>query len=289
MHIKKNIILILSSLTIAASSLTGCSSENKEAISETATNFLDIVKSGSTDNIEQYASSDVVNGSSVKAFDASYLAEQVMAGVDSEKINDETKQKLDAFCSHLTDMVTGYEITSVSVDKKGIASVVATINTAFPINIIGCEEANEINKVKAEAYKENMATTWESEDAKKEYQIQVYNDTISFVIETYKDLMSKGPEMTYAIVLTLEKNADTDSWIVTGFQDLDSSVTGQTIADTKTKDDEEAEEAENPDATEETPAEESEEAPEDTEVEGENEGEDGEGENTEESEENNDD
>ena len=116
MRIGKKLVSTIVVLALSTSTLTGCTS-TKKAISESAKDFLEIVKSGSTENLEQYASSGVLDGEFVHTFDSSFLTDNLKSGIDSEKLDEATAQRLDNLCASFSDMITSYEITSVSVKK----------------------------------------------------------------------------------------------------------------------------------------------------------------------------
>ena len=55
MRLGKKLVSAIVVLTMSTTALTGCTS-SKKAISETVENFLEVIESGSSENIEQYAS-----------------------------------------------------------------------------------------------------------------------------------------------------------------------------------------------------------------------------------------
>ena len=230
MRIGKKLVSTIVVLALSTSTLTGCTS-TKKAISESAKDFLEIVKSGSTENLEQYASGGVLDGEFVHTFDSSFLTDNLKSGIDSEKLDEATAQRLDNLCASFSDMITSYEITSVSV-KKGVGTVVASVNTAFPLNIIGGEEASSRIGVKVDSYTQENPDKINNADP--EIAKQVYNDTINLVLETYEDMMSESSEETYIFVFTMSKDPETHKWCVTEIQDYDSVANGKTIAETNT-------------------------------------------------------
>ena len=56
------------------------------------------------------------------------------------------------------------------------------------------------------------------------------------ILDMYEGLIQNASPETYAIVLTVEKNAETDSWVVTNVSTYDSASTGttETAAETAT-------------------------------------------------------
>jgi len=228
MRIRKNIVSAIAVLAISASTLMGCTTA-KNAISETATDFLEIVASGSTENLEQYASPEVLNGEFVHTFDSTFLTDNLKSGIDSESLNEETTQRLDALCANLSSMITHYELTSVSV-KRGVGTVIATVNTAFPLNIIGCEEASSRISVKVDSYKESNPDKINSSEP--DVMKQTYNDMLNCVLETYEDMMAESEEESYVFVFTISKDRETKKWIITSIQDYASVANGKQITTT---------------------------------------------------------
>ena len=47
---------------------------------------------------------------------------------------------------------------------------------------------------------------------------------LMLILQIYEDEIANSQEMTYAMVLTLEKNTETDSWIVTNVESYDDST-----------------------------------------------------------------
>ena len=265
MRMKKNILSTILVFTMSAALLTGCTTP-KKAIRETATEFLEIVKNGSTENIEQYASPEVLESEFVHTFDSSFLTDNLKSAIDAEMLNEETAQRLDNLCASLSNMITSYELTSVSM-KKRVGTVVATVNTAFPLNIIGSEDASSRISVKVEAY--NEANPDKVNNSDPEIAKQAYNDMINLVLETYEDMMEESSEESYVFVFTLARDAETKKWRITSVKDYESAANGVVITTTDTdgnnSEDAETEETE----TEETESEETaqEENSEDTESE----------------------
>ena len=224
-------------LSISVLSLTGCTSADRTAIEETANSFLSIVTSGTTENIEKYASDEVTNSPLVKVYDTEYLVDSFKEGFITDEIDEETAAKVDEVCSLISNMVTDYEITDVSVNKDGKGVIVAIINTAFPVNIIESDEAVERrNAVAEEYYTENQETieALYAEHTEEEVEAIVYNDMIYKIFEVYEDMINNASPESYAIVLTAEKNAETDSWYITDVSSYDSAANGATAPATDT-------------------------------------------------------
>ena len=100
MRMKKNILSTIVVFTLSAALLTGCTTP-KKAIRETATEFLEIVKNGSTENIDQYASPEVLESEFVHTFDSSFLTDNLKSAIDAEMLNEETAQRLEL--PHITE------------------------------------------------------------------------------------------------------------------------------------------------------------------------------------------
>ena len=266
MRLRKKLVSAIVVLTISSFAVTGCSS-SKKAVTETADEFLKIVQSGSTENLEAYASAGVLEGEFVHTFDSSFLMDNLKSGIESDMLDEATAQRLDNLCASFSNMITSYEITSVTV-KKGVGTVVASVNTAFPINVIGGEDASSRISVKVDAY--NEANQDKINNTDPEVAKQVYNDKINLVLETYEDVLSESSEKTNIFVFTISKDRDSHDWSVTEVQDYDSVANGKVIAETNTQadtsEDEEQPEEEEAPAGEEQSAEEAQ--PEETETEG---------------------
>ncbi|RKM53891.1 hypothetical protein D6853_14725 [Butyrivibrio sp. X503] len=237
MNICKKLGSLAVILTVSTVSLFGCSSADRTAAEETVTAFLDIVKSGTSENIEQYASEEVTSGEFVKTFDNEFLIKQLKDGFETEEIDAETSAKVDEFFGTISGMVSGYEISKVTVDKKGKATAIVKINTAFPVNIFGSDETTQKIREAAEAYHaehdEEIKQLYKDlgdEEADK----QLYNKRVQIAMDTYAQIISEATPETYAMVLSLEKNAETDSWYVTSVESFDSSVNGKTETATDT-------------------------------------------------------
>ncbi len=237
MNICKKIGSLAIVLTLSTTALLGCASQERTAAKETVTAFLDIVKSGTNDNIEQYATKEVTSGEFVKTFDSEYLIEQFKQGLETEELDSETSTLLNELYSKISGMVTGYEITKVSIDKKNTANAIVKINTEFPVNIFGSDETTAKIKEAAEKYHaehdEEISKMYE-DLGKEEAEAQLYQKRIQIVVDTYNKIISEAKPETYAIVLSLEKNTETDSWNVTSVSSFDSSVNGKTEAATET-------------------------------------------------------
>ncbi|WP_026666644.1 hypothetical protein [Butyrivibrio sp. AE2005] len=249
MRLGKKLVSAIVVLTMSTTVLTGCTS-SKKAITETAEQFLEIVQSGSTENIEAYASAGVLEGEFVRTFDSTFLTDNLKSGIESDKLDEATAQRLDNLCASLSNMITGYEIKSATV-KKGVGTVIASVDTGFPLNVIGSEDASARIGVKVDAYKEANPDKIDNSDP--EIAKQAYNDLINLVLETYEDVISESSEETYIFVFTITKDPDSHDWSITEIQDYDSAANGKVIAETNTEVD--TSEVEEQPADEEAPAE----------------------------------
>lgn len=236
----KTIKKLLTSVALTATAfslLTGCSSADKTAIQDTADKFLAIVKSGTNEDIEKYASAEVSEGEFVKTFDSEYLKQNFMEGFVSSEIDDSTMERVESFCSLFSDMITDYKISEVSVDKNGVGTVVAMIDTSFPIDVIDNSEALELIEEQAQSYyaeNEEQIVAMYEEKTEEEVEAYIYNDMIIKIIDVYETLIKEASPETYAITLTVEKNAETDSYYVTGVTSYDEASESTTQAATET-------------------------------------------------------
>ncbi len=216
------------SVLLSICSLSGCSSQDKTAVQETAQTFMAIVASDSEEDINKYATSEVANGDFVQLFDADTLVSQFSEGIEEYELTEESKNELDTFASLFSDMIKSYSVSDIRLDKKDdthTASAVVTFKTSFAMDIIG--SASVSNKISdaIEVYNADHADEIAAlyEEGNDVAEAKIYNDMLEIILEIYEDEIQNSHEMTYAIVLDLEKNNETDSWIVTGVNDYDSS------------------------------------------------------------------
>ena len=237
MNTSKRFFSSVLSVLLSLLLLTGCTSADKTAVSDTADKFLSIVKNGTNEDIEKYASSEVSEGEFVKTFDSEYLKQNFMEGFASSEIDDETMERVESFCALFSDMVTDYRISEVTVSKDGIGTVVAMIDTSFPIDVIDNAEALEMIEQEAEVYyaeNEEQIVAMYEEKTEEEVESFIYNDMITKIIDVYETLIEEASPETYAITLTVEKNAETDSWYVTGVSSYDDASESNTEIATET-------------------------------------------------------
>lgn len=228
---------VLSSALIV-SSLTGCTkASSKNEAKEAAENFLSAVQSGDENSINTYASGDVASGSFVKLFDVNSLKEQFLEGFGDNEVEEETSAKLDEFCNMFSSLITGYEVTEVTIDDEGVATALSTVETRFPIDVIGSDEASkQIDQISESYYTEHQDELVQliNDEGEEAATITIYNEMTRSILDVYEGLIEQSEPETYAIVLTLKKNAETDSWYVTNIQDYDSSINGVTTPATDT-------------------------------------------------------
>ena len=209
-------------------SISGCSSQDKTAVQETAQTFMAIVASDSEEDINKYATSEVANGDFVQLFDADTLVSQFSEGIEEYELTEESKNELDTFASLFSDMIMSYSVSDIKLDKKDdkhTATAVATFKTSFAMDIIGSENVSNKISDAIEVYNADHADEIAAlyEEGNDVAEAKIYNDMLGIILEIYEDEIQNSQEMTYAIVLDLEKNNETDSWIVTGVNDYDSS------------------------------------------------------------------
>lgn len=237
MNTIKKVLTSVASALLSVSILTGCTSADKTAISDTADKFLSIVKNGTNEDIEKYASAEVSEGEFVKTFDSEYLKQNFMDGFVSSEVDDETLARVEAFCSLFSDMIVDYKISEVTVNKDGTGTVVAMIDTSFPIDVIDNAEALEMIEQEAEVYyaeNEEQIVAMYEEKTEEEVEAYIYNDMITKIIDVYEKLIEEASPETYAITLKLEKNTETDSWYVTNVSSYDESTSFDTQIATET-------------------------------------------------------
>lgn len=217
-------IFLATALTVT--SITGCTSKDKAGVEETANGFLAVVAADSTEDINKYATMEVAGGDFVQLFDADSMTDAFVSGFDLSELTDETKKEVDSFCSLFDDMIKEYSITKVDITKDGTATAIATIKTKFPVDIINSESSSEKISEATEAYnknnEENIAAWYE--EGEEYAKAKIYDDMIRIILEIYEDEIANSSEENYAIALTLEKDKDTNSWLVTDVKDYDSST-----------------------------------------------------------------
>jgi major membrane immunogen (membrane-anchored lipoprotein) len=219
------ITALLTASVLAITSLTGCGSKDKTKVEETANTFLAIVADESDEDINNYASPEVATGDFVQLFEADALVDTLVDGFNTSELTDDTKAEVDTFCGMFDKLIRSYKISSVEVGKDNTATVVATLKTKFPVEIMSSDSISAKISDATEAYYTNneaeIAALYEQGEDVAESQI--YNDMIRIIMQIYEDEILSSQETTYAINLTLEKNSDTGAWIVTSVEDYEST------------------------------------------------------------------
>lgn len=218
-------VALLTATVLAVGALSGCTSKDKTKVQETAETFLAVVADESDEDINNYASAEVANGDFVQLFDAESLVAAFVQGFNTSELTEDTKSEVDKFCAMFDRLIRDYEVSNVEVGKDNTATAVATIKTKFPVELMQSESvATKIGEA-TEAYysnnEEEIAALYEQGEEVAEEK--TYNDMIRIIMEIYEDEILNSSETTYAINLTLEKNPETDSWIVTDVGDYKSA------------------------------------------------------------------
>ncbi|WP_026516172.1 hypothetical protein [Butyrivibrio sp. MC2021] len=224
----------LLSAVLSISLLTGCvSNADKNSAKETVEGFLQLVASGSTEGITDYCTDEVASGDFVKLFDSGYLADQILADQDTSSLTEETLNELDEFCKLFSNMVTAYEVKEITANDDKSITAIATITTDFPVDIIKSSSTSEKVMEAAGTYstehEEEIAALY-AEEGEETTQKKILNDVFLIALETYEDLIRNSSPQDYAIALKLEKNAETDSYVITEVTDYLSAAEGATTA-----------------------------------------------------------
>lgn len=221
---KKTITLALAGI-LAACTLTGCTSPDVKKVEETAYTFMAVVAEDSQEDINDYASTSVVNGDFVKLFDSDALVDQFAEGFSDAELTEETNAKIDEFAKLFSDMIESYSISNIKVDKDGNATAVATIKTSFPIEVVKSEAmtakiTGSVSKYYTDNSEEINALMAEDETSANN---KIYNDIIQIVLNLYEDEIAGSSPMIYGVSLELQKNPVKDTWMVTDVKDLESN------------------------------------------------------------------
>ncbi|MCR5671368.1 MAG: hypothetical protein K6G10_10220 [Butyrivibrio sp.] len=225
MKLSKKLAVLGSAFIIGASSLAGCGLGDKSAAKEAAEKFLEALKTGNENDINSYSSGSVATGNFVKLFDSDYLVDVIKGGFDDVEVTDEASEKIDEFCSVFSSMIKDYEVSKVELNDDKSATAIATIDTAFPINVFESDDAKaRLEEVTGSYYDTHSDEIQEiinsqGEDAVKQ---KIYDDMISIVLDTYKSIIDEAQSETYAIALTLKKNTETGTWYVTEIKNYDA-------------------------------------------------------------------
>ena len=225
---------LLCSVVLAISLLSGCvSSADKAAAKDTADKFLSIVSSGSTEGINESCNDSVATGEFVKLFDSETLKQQIFEDHDPSSFSEETLAKLDEVCNLFANMVTGYEIQEIKPQDDGSLSVFATIDTAFPHDILRRQSTTDKVLATADNYStlhEEDINTWSQELGDEATEAKILDDIFSETLDIYKEEIAASEPQKYALVLKLEKNKETDTYLITEVTDYASATEGATKA-----------------------------------------------------------
>ena len=226
----KRVFAPLIAMILATSLLAGCSAKkDKDGAREAAENFMEAVKSGSKDGINQYSSDEVANGEFVGLFDAEGIKEALTTGLAQTNLSEETQSKLDLLCLEYETMMEEYQITDLSVGDDGTATAYITMKDSFPYDVLGSEDVHEkVAQALTQYDEENLEElkALSDEQGAEAADEKAQNDRLMIILDTYEDEISASEPVTYMLALTLLKNEETDSWYVSAVQSYDSSIAG---------------------------------------------------------------
>ncbi len=227
--IKRVTALCLAILMLAVS-VVGCSAKkDKDGAREAAEGFMEALKSGSKDGINQYSSDEVAGGEFAGLYDADSIRETLAASLVDANASEEIQTRFDELCSEFETMLEEYQITDVTIGDDGTATAYITVRNSFPVDVIGRESTHEkvskaLEQYDTEHEEELQALTdTQGEDAADE---QAYNDKLKIILDIYQEEIALSEPVTYMLALTLLKNEETDSWYVSAVQSYDSSIAG---------------------------------------------------------------
>jgi hypothetical protein len=214
---------------MAVAALTGCESKDKGAVKEAAESFMEAVKTGDKDKINEYSSDEVASGYFVELFDADSLKDELTTSLGNPTLEDETVAKLDEFYSLYSSMMEKYEITDIGMNDDGSATAYVTMTNSFPFDVI----TNESSQVKFSKASEEYNTGNQdeliqitNEQGQQAAVEKACNDLILIALDIYEEEIEVSDPVTYILALTLNKNEETGRYYVTGVQSYDSSVAG---------------------------------------------------------------
>ena len=235
----KKSAVAMATVFLAVSALAGCQSKDKGAVREAAEGFMEGVKTGSEDSINEYSSDEVAGGSFVELFDAESLKEELTTSLGNPELEDETTAKLDEFLDLYSTMLEDYEVTDVSMNEDGTATAYVTMTSSFPYDVITNESSQQKFTDASTKYNEDnqeelvRITNEQGSEAAIE---KACNDLMLIALDIYEEEIKEADSVTYMLALTLNKNEETGSYYVTGVQSYDSSIagTGAPATDTDT-------------------------------------------------------
>ena len=224
---------------LSLSIFTGCSSQDKSAAKEAAVGFMEAVKTGDTNGINTYSSSEVSTGSFVSLFDKDYLKEDLTSKLGNPELNEEATSKLDELGSMYSTLMEEYQITEVALNNDGSATAYVTMKTSFPFDVITSQETQDKFSAASEEYNNTSQaellkiTEEQGQDAAL---AKAYNDLILIAVNVYEEAIESSDPVSYLIALNLNKNNETGTWYVSSIQSYDSSIagTGAPATDTDT-------------------------------------------------------
>lgn len=236
----KKTAVAMTAVFLTVSTLTGCESKDQGAVREAAQGFMEAVKTGSQDGINQYSSDEVANGSFVQLFDADALKDELTTSLGNPNLEDETVAELDEFYALYSSMLEEYEITDIAMSEDGnVATAYITMTNSFPYDVITNESSQSKFSKASEQYnndnQEELLTITNEQGAEAAVE-RACNDLILIALGIYEDEIKAADPVTYMLALTLNKNEETGSWYVTAVQSYDSSIagTGAPATDTDT-------------------------------------------------------
>jgi hypothetical protein len=217
--------------------VTGCGAQDKEGAREAADNFLKAVQENNQEGLNYYAPGSVATGDFAAIINADEFRQSFLEDAGGSTLSDENKVRVEEFSNKLTNMVQSYEIKEVSINQDKSASVIASVTTSFSLRATKSEAfqnklSNAINQYREDNYDSILEYT--ASQGEEAAASMIYNNLVPIILDMYEaEYNATGPE-SYAIVLTLQKNADTGNWYVTNIQDLESSVSGTATPATDT-------------------------------------------------------
>jgi hypothetical protein len=227
----KRIAALFLIATLAATTLTGCSSakKDKSGAQEAAAGFLEGIKSGSKNEINKYSSGEGTTGEFVKLYDADSFEEDLLEALGDTNLSEETQKELDEFYAGYSSMMEEYQITDVVISDNGSATAYVTVKNSFPFDVTKSETTkNRVSEALAKYQEDNQEelekiAAEQGEEAELE---KVRNDTVIIILNTYEEAIALSEPVTYMLALTLNKNEELGSWYVSDVQSYDSSIAG---------------------------------------------------------------
>ncbi|RKM62180.1 hypothetical protein D6855_01795 [Butyrivibrio sp. CB08] len=236
----KRISATFVAVLMAVSTLTGCQSKDKGPVKEAAEGFIEAIKTGSTDKINEYSSDEVASGSFVQLFDAASMKDALITSLGNPNLESETEAKLDEFYSLYSSLVESYEVTDIAMNEDGTAATAyVTMTNSFPYDVVTNNSVQTKFSKASEAYnvehEEELLQITNEQGAQAAIE-KACNDLIVIALDIYEEEIDAAEPITYMLALTLNKNEETGSWYVTGVQSYDSSIagTGAPATDTDT-------------------------------------------------------